>query len=158
MLLVSLTYNIKPSSIAFSYALFVSYVFAAPYGHSTLEEGIARRCVRATIPLRWAEEITDASNETQVSYSTNCHGAVLTSTPPGKTFDEVTASVVVLPPKTPAGSTYAASAWSASMATLIKAPFSKLVLTLLLQTAKGPMMLGMSDTQITPMTFYRHFC
>jgi hypothetical protein len=97
-------------------------------------------------------------NETQVSYSTNCPGDVLTSTPPGKTFDEVTASVVVLTRKTPAGSTYAASAWSASMATLIKAPFSKLVLTLLLQTAKGPMMLGMSDTQITPMTFYRHFC
>ena len=105
----------KFSSIAFSCVLLTSYASAAPRGHSTLEERIARRAGRATRPLQRIEESVAGDNETQVSYSSNWSGAVLTSPPSGETFNEVTASFVVPTPKVPSGSSssgsYSASAW-----------------------------------------------
>ena len=54
-------------------------------------------------------------NQTNVQYSQNWSGAVITSPPSGQTFDGVTASFVVPTPQVPSGSsssgTYAASAW-----------------------------------------------
>lgn len=76
---------------------------------------LTRTCI-PTHPIHMNHTPTfHTSNETQVSYSTNWSGAVLTSPPSGQTFDEVTASFVVPTPKVPSGSSssgsYSASAW-----------------------------------------------
>jgi len=107
----------KFTSIILSYTLLTSYVSAAPpRSRSTLEERIARRAAgRSTRPVEYTEESITGGNDTQVSYSTNWSGAVITSPPSGQTFDGVTASFVVPTPKVPTGSsssgTYSASAW-----------------------------------------------
>ena len=107
----------KLTSLILSSALLTSYVSAAvPRSRSSLEERIARRAGRrSTRPVEYIEESINSGNETQVSYSTNWSGAVITSPPSGQTFDGVTASFVVPTPKVPSGSsssgTYSASAW-----------------------------------------------
>jgi hypothetical protein len=108
----------KFTAIILSYALLTSYVSAAPHRtRSSLAERIARRAAgsRRTRPVEFTEESIAAGNETQVTYSTNWSGAVITSPPSGQTFDSVTASFVVPTPKVPSGSsssgTYSASAW-----------------------------------------------
>lgn len=112
----SLTFfNMKFSPVTLSYALLATLVSAAPRGHSTLEQRIARRAAaRASRPNQRLEAF-DKGNDTQVSYSSNWSGAVITSPPAGETFDGVSASFVVPTPKAPSGSssrgTYSASAW-----------------------------------------------
>jgi hypothetical protein len=107
----------KFASVILSYALLSSYVSAAPpRSRSTLEERISRRAGRrSTRPVEFTEASIAAGNETQVSYSTNWSGAVITSPPSGQTFDGVTASFVVPTPKAPTGASssgsYSASAW-----------------------------------------------
>lgn len=106
----------KLNIIAVSYALLASAALAAPYGQSSsLETRVARRIGRSTKPLQRIEVFKDGSNETQVDYSSNWSGAVLTSPPSGQKFEEVTATFVVPTPKVPSGSSssgsYAASAW-----------------------------------------------
>ncbi|KAH8131203.1 hypothetical protein ACSS6W_008051 [Trichoderma asperelloides] len=105
----------KFSAITLSYALFASYVGAAPRGHSTLEERIARRAAARSSRPNQRIETSDRSNDTNVSYSTNWSGAVITSPPSGQTFNAVSASFVVPTPKAPSGGssrgTYSASAW-----------------------------------------------
>jgi hypothetical protein len=106
----------KLSSIILSYVLFTSTALAAPRPRTTLADRISRRKAgRMSRPLERLDESFEAGNETQVSYSTNWSGAVLTSPPSGQTFDGVSASFVVPTPKVPSGSsssgTYSASAW-----------------------------------------------
>jgi hypothetical protein len=106
----------KFSTVAFSYALLTSYVSAAPpRTRSTLEERIARRAGRSSRPIQRIEEFAATGNETQVSYSSNWSGAVITAPPAGETFNSVTATFVVPTPKVPSGSSssgsYSASAW-----------------------------------------------
>jgi hypothetical protein len=105
----------KFSAITLSYALFASYASAAPRTHSTLEERIARRAAgRLSRPIQRVEA-AGKGNDSDVSYSTNWSGAVITSPPSGQTFNAVSASFVVPTPKVPSGSssrgTYSASAW-----------------------------------------------
>ncbi|KAL7787054.1 peptidase A4 family domain-containing protein [Trichoderma ceciliae] len=106
----------KLSSITLSYALLAGYVYAAPSRtHSTLDERIARRAAaRSSRPFQSIDS-PDKGNDTDVSYSGNWSGAVITSPPAGETFDGVSASFVVPSPKVPSGSssrgTYSASAW-----------------------------------------------
>jgi hypothetical protein len=107
----------KTSAIVLSYVLFASTAFSAvARGRTTLAERISRRAAgRMSRPMEAAEDSLQASNGTQVTYSTNWSGAVITSPPSGQTFDGVTASFVVPTLKVPSGSsgsgTYAASAW-----------------------------------------------
>lgn len=98
-------------------ALFTSSVLARPAG-STIGDRLARRGLarKTRLPqFETVEAINGANNETQVSYSENWSGAVLTSPPSGQTFNGVSASFVVPTPKVPSGQsssgTYAASAW-----------------------------------------------
>ncbi|KAH8815383.1 peptidase A4 family-domain-containing protein [Xylogone sp. PMI_703] len=107
----------KFSAALISYVLFTTSALAVPHG-STLEQRQARRALARKSRLPQYEKIEGAEangNETQVSYSTNWSGAVLTAPPAGQTFNAVSASFVVPTPKVPSGSssrgTYAASAW-----------------------------------------------
>lgn len=108
----------KYTAALLSYALFATSALsavAAPRSRSTLDERIARR--KAGHMSRPNQRIFDgtATNDTNVSYSSNWSGAVLTSPPSGQTFNSVSASFVVPSPKVPSGKsssgTYSASAW-----------------------------------------------
>jgi len=106
----------KFTSALLSALIYTSTVVAAPRG-STLEQRIARRALaRQGKPRLPAEsELEAGKNATEVSYSSNWSGAVITSPPSGQTFDGVSAEFVVPTPSVPSGSsssgTYAASAW-----------------------------------------------
>jgi len=107
----------KFSVALISYALFTSSVLARPHG-SSLGERVARRGLarKTRLPQFEVIEATEAhGNETQVIYSSNWSGAVLSSPPSGQIFNGVSASFVVPTPQVPSGEsssgTYAASAW-----------------------------------------------
>ncbi|RDL41398.1 Uncharacterized protein BP5553_01377 [Venustampulla echinocandica] len=109
----------KLSEVLFSYVLFAGTALAHPRARTTLEERVSNRASgRQTRPadiISEATEVTETGNQTNVAYSTNWSGAVLTSPPAGTTFNGVSATFVVPTPKVPSGQsksgTYSASAW-----------------------------------------------
>lgn len=105
----------KFSAITLSYALLAGVVSAAPRSRGGLDQRLARRSGgRSSRPIQRIESLGQG-NDTDVSYSSNWSGAVITSPPAGETFNSVSASFVVPTPKAPSGgsssTTYSASAW-----------------------------------------------
>lgn len=110
----------KFSAVLLSQALFAASALAAPKGHGLAARVAARNArsrlshpnIPAPAPEALAEEKV-APNRTNVDYSSNWSGAVLTSPPSGSTFTSVSAQFTVPSPSLPQGSQQAssASAW-----------------------------------------------
>lgn len=98
-------------------ALLATSAVAAPArkGSSLAQRLASRR--KTTLPIlvepSRTTEFSPAGNNSNVQYSDNWAGAVLTAPPSGQTFNAVSAQFVVPTPKVPSGGsgTYAASAW-----------------------------------------------
>jgi Peptidase A4 family len=97
-------------------ALFASTALAAPHKRSNLADRVSRR---RTTPPKFVPgpsktvELANTGNTTQVDYSSNWAGAVLTAPPAGQTFTGVSAQFVVPNPQVPSGGSgsYSSSAW-----------------------------------------------
>lgn len=94
-------------------ALFVAGALAAPRGHGLASRLEARAVGRSHLstPRRPAENGGESGNSTNVEYSSNWSGAVLTSPPSGATFTAVSAQFVVPTPKAVNGRSGSSSAW-----------------------------------------------
>jgi len=89
--------------------LLAASTLAVPHGLSSrVAQRAARRSTHPMIPSPDAEQGTDGSD---VQYSSNWSGAVLTAPPSGSTFTSVSAQFVVPKPKAVGGKAGAASAW-----------------------------------------------
>ena len=95
--------------------LLATSVLAAPRGQGGLRKRIAARAARRGGPMiRSSVERPALSNITNVEFSENWSGAVLTSPPSGQLWTTVTGQFNVPTPSRPSGSssgTFAASAW-----------------------------------------------
>lgn len=97
-------------------SIFAVSALAAP--SPRLQQRLARRAAaRRGQPLIRVESANaaEASNKTNVEYSSNWSGAVIESPPTGTTFDAVSAQITVPTPTVPSGvsgSSFAASAVS----------------------------------------------
>lgn len=105
-------------SILLSTAIWATSIVAVPRG-SGLGRRIASRTTRQGIPISIDRAdgtlAVEAGNRTNVEYSSNWSGAVLTAPPPGETFSSVVGTFNVPAPKAPAGATsgtYSASIWA----------------------------------------------
>jgi Peptidase A4 family len=89
-------------------ALFAAGAFAAPSGH-----GLAARVAGRQRSSQPNQRVSNgpATNETNVDYSSNWSGAVLTSPPSGTTFTSVSAEFTVPTPKAVDGKSGSSSAW-----------------------------------------------
>jgi hypothetical protein len=98
-------------SLLLSTVLFAADILAAPRG---LAQRVARRSsgIRNSKPLNLVEGFL-LENETNVQYSSNWAGAVITSPPSGQKFNAVSGKFNVPTPSAPSGSSgsYSASAW-----------------------------------------------
>jgi hypothetical protein len=102
-------------SLLLSTALLATGISAAPKGKgaAAFEKRQASRAGRTGTPVQRVDKPA-SGNETDVDYSTNWTGGVLTAPPSGQTFNAVSASFVVPQPSVPSGKssgTYSASAW-----------------------------------------------
>jgi hypothetical protein len=103
-------------SILLGTAIWATSIVAVPRG-SGLSRRIASRTTRQGAPIDRASGTlaVEADNSSNVEYSSNWSGAVLTAPPPGETFSSVVGTFNVPEPKTPAGATsgtYSASIWA----------------------------------------------
>lgn len=89
-------------------AFFAAGALAAPSGHGLAARVAGRN--RSSQPKQPAIN-EPASNDTNVDYSSNWSGAVLTSPPSGTTFTSVSAEFTVPTPKAVAGKSGSSSAW-----------------------------------------------
>src|ERR1700733_12450955 len=98
-------------SIFLSSVLFATNILAAPRG---LAQRVERRStrIRNSKPLDLLQGSL-LENETNVQYSSNWAGAVITSPPSGQKFNAVSGKFTVPTPSAPGDSsgTYSASAW-----------------------------------------------
>ncbi|KAL1961654.1 hypothetical protein VTN77DRAFT_1369 [Rasamsonia byssochlamydoides] len=108
----------KISAVLLAQALFAASALAAPKGHGLAARVAARNArthlshPKAPAPAPVDEQV-DEANRTQVDYSSNWSGAVLTSPPSGSTFTSVSAQFTVPTPSLPDDSrqSSSASAW-----------------------------------------------
>lgn len=92
-------------------ALLAASTFAVPHGGG-LSKRLARRATRrSSHPQIPASGDTEGPEGSNVQYSSNWSGAVLTSPPSGSTFTSVSAQFTVPNPKSVDGKAGAASAW-----------------------------------------------
>jgi hypothetical protein len=107
----------KYSTPIFVQALLVAGALAAPKGRGVsarVEERSQRsRLSHVKLPATGTQEINGAQdgNRTNVDYSSNWSGAVLTAPPSGTTFTAVSAQFTVPTPKAVGGQAGASSAW-----------------------------------------------
>ncbi|KAM3067233.1 hypothetical protein ACMFMG_005401 [Clarireedia jacksonii] len=94
--------------------LFAATAIAAPRGNAGLTSRMQRRGFGARQSLPNKKSLT-ATNQTNVQYSDNWSGAIITSAPSGQTWNTVTGTFTVPTPSIPSGSSneqyWAASAW-----------------------------------------------
>lgn len=102
-------------SIILSSLLFAASISAAPRAEGGLGRRVEQRATRTrgTRPAEILEEEVhvEGDNVTNVQYSSNWAGAVLTAPPAGSTFTSVSAQFVVPQPSAPGTGTYSASIW-----------------------------------------------
>lgn len=99
----------KFSTAVITQALLAVSTLAVPHGLSKrVSQRTARRSTHPNIPAPGDAQGTQGSD---VSYSSNWSGAVLTSPPSGSTFTSVSAEFTVPSPKAVGGKAGAASAW-----------------------------------------------
>ena len=105
-------------SAIFSITFFTASAFAAPHPKGGLAHRLERRtaalATRTTNPLKSIGSTNAVANATQVEYSSNWAGAVLTAPPPDETFNSVSGQFVVPTPSVPPGGgsgKYSAAIW-----------------------------------------------
>jgi hypothetical protein len=107
----------KITAVLLAQALLAASAVAAPKGHGLPARVAARnargRLTHPKIPANAPFEEKVEANRTQVDYSSNWSGAVLTAPPSGSTFTSVSAKFTVPSPSAPSGSqgSASASAW-----------------------------------------------
>ncbi|OXV07765.1 hypothetical protein Egran_04472 [Elaphomyces granulatus] len=99
----------KTHTIALANILFAIISLAAPRGHG-LEARLAARAARSHLTRPLAPVIR-TSGQSNIQYSSNWAGGVLTSPPSGQRFTTVSAQFTVPVPSSPNGGSAAAAAW-----------------------------------------------
>jgi len=99
-------------SIVLGNVLFATSILAAPRGQGGLAQRRATRTRGSAPPhiINEGEKI-EGDNVTNVQYSSNWAGAVLTAPPAGQTFNAVSAQFTVPQPSAPGTGSYSASIW-----------------------------------------------
>jgi hypothetical protein len=105
----------KFSAVVLAQIVLAASALAAPKGHG-LAARVARRAggtrlSHPKIPATPTVDGKESDGETQVDYSSNWSGAVLTAPPSGSTFTSVSAQFTVPSPQPVGGQAGAASAW-----------------------------------------------
>ena len=102
----------KLSSILLSHVLLATSTLAAPASRAQRR---AARALKSQPMLPWAGVQPDTGNISEISYSTNWAGAVITAPPAGQTFKSVsgrfTVPAATKPPSATGSGPWSASAW-----------------------------------------------
>ena len=100
----------KTLAIVLANVLFAIISLAAPRGHG-LGARLAGRAARSHLTRPLAPVVRNEAGQSNVQYSSNWAGGVLTSPPSGQRFTAVSAQFTVPVPSSPNGGSTAAAAW-----------------------------------------------